>query len=75
MHGYTFTRSEFVGAAAGNRYEQIFHRTVSGGKCFEVIFLIHSANIGNYPAGTVVEYDRERLLHKFEEVLDTFVAK
>jgi len=75
VHGYTFTRSEFSGAAAGNRYDQIFYRTVAQGKCVEVIFLIHSANIGNYPPGTVVEFDRERLLHKLEEVLGTFMAK
>jgi photosystem II stability/assembly factor-like uncharacterized protein len=75
VNGYTFTRSEFVGAAAGNRYDQVFYRTVTGGKCFEVIFLIHSAEIGNYPPGTVVEYDRERLLHQFESVLGTFGAK
>ena len=75
INGYTFTRSEFSGAAAGNRYDQIFYRAVAQDKCFEVIFLIHSSNIQNYPAGTVVEYDRVRLLHKFEEVLATFVAK
>ena len=75
IHGYTFTRSEFVGAAAGNRYDQLFYRTVSNGTCFEVIFLIHSAEIGNYPPGTVVEYDRPRLLHQLETVLDTFTVK
>jgi len=75
IHGNTFTRSEFSGAAAGNRYDQIFYRTVAQDKCFEVIFLIHSSNIGNYPSGTVVEYDQVRLLHKFEEVLATFSAK
>ena len=59
----------------GRRYDQVFYRTISAGKCFEVIFLIHSSNIGNYPSGTVVEYDRVRLLHKLEEVLDTFNVK
>jgi photosystem II stability/assembly factor-like uncharacterized protein len=75
IHGYSFTQSELTGAAAGNRYDQIFYRTAAQGQCFEVIFLIHSANIQNYPAGTVVEFDRVRLLHQFEAVLDTFSAK
>lgn len=75
IHGYDFTHSEFTGAAAGNRYDQVFYRTAWEGKCFEVIFLIHSSNIGNYPPGTVVEYDQERLLHKLEEVLGTFTVK
>ncbi len=75
IHGFTFTKSEFVGAAAGNRYDQLFYRTVAEGRCFEVIFLIHSAEIGNYPPGTVVEYYRDQLLHQFESVLDTFNIK
>ncbi len=75
VHGYTFTQSEFVGAAAGNRYDQVFYRTVASSKCIEVIFFIHTGNIANYPPGTVVEYDRVRLLHQLEGVLDTFNAK
>lgn len=75
INGYIFTQSEFVGAAAGNKYEQIFYRTVWQDKCFEVIFLIHSSNIQNYPAGSVVEFDRNALLAKFEAVLATFTAK
>jgi len=75
INGYAFTRSEFSGAAAGNRYDQVFYRTVWQDKCFEVIFLVHSANIDNYPPGTVVEFDRTALLAKFEAVLATFVAK
>ncbi len=75
INNYTFTRSEFSGAAAGNIYDQVSYRTVVENKCFEVIFLSHSSNIGNYPAGTVVEYDHAALLSKFEAVLDTFLAK
>jgi hypothetical protein len=75
IKGYTFTRSEFNGAAAGNRYDQITYRTAWENKCFEVVFLIHSTNIGNYPTGTVVEFDRTTLMRKFETVLESFVAK
>jgi hypothetical protein len=74
INSYTFTRSEFTGAAAGNRYDQVTYRTVWEGKCFEVVFLIHSTNIGNYTPGTVVEYDRPLLLGKFESVLSSFIA-
>jgi photosystem II stability/assembly factor-like uncharacterized protein len=75
VNNYTFTRSEFNGAAAGNRYDQITYRTVWANNCIEVVFLIHSTNIGNYPAGTVVEYDRAALLSKFESILNSFMAK
>jgi hypothetical protein len=75
INNITFTRSEFVGAAAGNRYDQVTYRTVWADKCIEMVFLIHSTNIGNYPPGTVVEYDRAALLSKFETVLNSFNAK
>jgi hypothetical protein len=75
VNGYTFTHSEFSGAAAGNRYDQTSYRSVVENKCFEVIFLIHSTNIGNYPAGTVVEFDRSALIAKFEAILNTFLVK
>jgi len=75
INGYVFTRSVFSGAAAGNRYDQVIYRTVWHDTCFEVIYLIHSGNIGNYPPGTVVEFDREGLLAKFNAVLATFLAK
>jgi hypothetical protein len=74
VNGYTFTRSEFSGAAAGNRYDQVAYRTVWNNKCFEVVYLIHSTNIGNYTPGTVVEYDRPVLVSKFEAILTTFLA-
>ena len=75
VNNYTFTRSEFSGAAAGNRYDQIAYRTVWSNNCIELVFLIHSANIANYPAGTVVEYDQAALLNKFEAILNSFIAK
>jgi hypothetical protein len=74
VNNYTFTRSEFSGAAAGNRYDQVSYRTVWDNKCFELIYLIHSTNIGNYTPGTVVEYDRPALLNKFDTILNTFLA-
>ena len=75
ISNYTFDRAEFTGAAAGNLYDQISYRTVFNTKCFEVIFLFHSGNIGNYSPGMVVEFDRAALIKKFETVLDTFLAK
>ena len=75
VNGYTFTRSEFSGAAAGNRYDQVTYRTASEGRCFELAYLIHSTNIGNYTPGTVVEFDRTTLLGKFDTVRNTFLAR
>ncbi len=68
----TFTSSQFVGAAAGNIYEQLFYRTALNGTCYEIVFFMHSGNIGNYTPGTVAEFNRAALLQKFEEVLASF---
>lgn len=75
VNRYSFIRSEFSGAAAGNRYDQVAYRTVWKNHCIELVFLIHSTNIDNYPPGAVVEYDHATLMNKFEAILDSFVAK
>jgi len=74
--GVPFTRSEAAGLGAGNIYEQIYHRAVYHGYCYEVTFFIHSANIGNYAAESGVrEFDYDALMQKFESILSTFVIK
>lgn len=75
INGYTFTQSEAIGVAAGNIYDQVIYRTISTTVCYEVVFYIHSGNIGNYTPGTVVEFDRAKLLQKFEQILSTFTVK
>jgi len=72
INGYDFTQSEAVGVAAGNIYDQVIYRTSSNSICYEVVFFMHSGNIGNYAPGTVVEFDRAALLQKFEQILSTF---
>jgi len=75
INGYTFTESQAVGVAAGNIYDQVIYRTVYDNMCYEMVFYMHSGNIGNYTPGTVVEFDRATLLQKFEGVLSTFTVK
>jgi hypothetical protein len=72
INGIDFTQSEAVGVAAGNIYDQVIYRTVYNNVCYEIVFYMHSGNIGNYTPGTVVEFDRAALLGKFEGVLSTF---
>ena len=67
-----FTQSEAVGVGAGNIYDQVIYRTVMDGVCYEFVAYMHSGNIGNYVPGTVVEFDREALLAKFEAILASF---
>jgi hypothetical protein len=75
FNGYDFTQSEAIGVGAGNIYDQVIYRTVYDSICYEVVFYMHSGNIGNYPPGTVVEFDRAALVQKFEQILSTFTVK
>ena len=72
INGYAFTQSEAIGVGAGNIYDQVIYRTVYDSICYEAVFYMHSGNIGNYTPGTVVEFDRNALVQKFEQVLNTF---
>ena len=75
VNGVVFTKTEAVGAAAGNMYEQIFYRTVHENTCYEITYFIHSTNIGNYTPGTVNEFDHALLLQTFDDVLSKLVLK
>ena len=75
VHGVSFTKSESIGAAAGNVYEQTYYRAAENGTCFEIVYFLHSGNIGNYNAGSVTEFDHAALLQKFDEILSTFTLQ
>lgn len=72
VNGISFTRSERIGAAAGNVYEQTYYRAVQNGTCFEITYFIHYGNIGNYDPASVTEFERNALLQRFDEVFSTF---
>jgi len=76
INGNKFVRSEGSGVGAGNIYEQIYHRAVINGYCYEVTFFFHYTNIGNYaPDAGIKEFDRTALLQRFEGILSTLVIK
>lgn len=60
------------GAAAGNRYESLRFRIVKNGVCYELVQLLHSGNIGNYPENTVREFDKPEALDKLDEIVRGF---
>lgn len=60
------------GAGAGNFYDTTTYRTVHNGTCFELVELLHSGNIANYPDGTVVEFDKLKFQGYLEAIVKTF---
>jgi hypothetical protein len=75
INGLTFVHSTAEGAGAGNYYQQEIYRMVNTGVCHEVIYFIHFTNIGNYPPGTVTEFDRDAILQKLYAVFSTLAIK
>ena len=68
-------RSEGGGVGAGNIYEQVYHRAIQNGSCYEVTYFVHYANIGNYTPGTVTEFDRTALYQQLDEILASVILK
>lgn len=66
----TFTS---VGVGAGNTYEEKTYRALHDGRCYEIAELLHSGNIGNYPDGTVVQFDHAKFSGYLEDIAKTFV--
>ena len=75
VNGFTFVHSTSEGAGAGNYYEQEIYRMVNKNVCYEVIYFTHSTNIGNYPPGTVTEFDSDAITKKLYGVFSTFTIK
>lgn len=63
---------ESTGVAAGNIYETKIYRTIYNGSCYEIVELLHSGNIGNYPEGTVAEFDKAKFSGILEKIVQTF---
>jgi len=68
-----FSVFEATGVGAGNIYESKIYRTIYNGSCYEIVEMLHSGNIGNYPEGTVKEFDKPRFSGILENIFKTFV--
>jgi len=60
--------------AAGNIYEENVWAIMSTNPCIAVRYFIHSTNIGNYPTGSVVEFDKASLINQFDSIRHTLIT-
>jgi hypothetical protein len=74
-NGVTYSFASSTGAAAGNRYEELVYAIPSSTPCTAVRYFIHSGNIQNYPAGAVIEFNRDTLISAFDDIRRSLVLQ
>jgi hypothetical protein len=72
--GREYSYAEMSGAGAGNRYDEYVWALKGTNPCIAVRYLIHSTNIGNYPEGTVEEFDKESLIGEFDKIRESLIT-
>lgn len=73
INGIQFATFKQTGAAAGNIYDGTSYRTVHGGQCYAVEYLIHSTQIANYPAEYHLHpFDEAKVASLLERIVGTF---
>lgn len=72
--GVTYSVASSVGAGAGNRYEETVYAIPFSTPCIAMRYFIHYGVFGNYPAGSVKEFDRKGLLDAFDMIRHTLVV-
>jgi hypothetical protein len=70
-NGVSYSVASSSDAAAGNLYEERVLALKGSSPCTAVRYFIHSSNIGNYPAGTVKEFDHDALVSAFDAIRQT----
>ncbi len=67
-NGTRYSLATTSGAGAGNFYEEAVYAIPDSKPCTAVRYSVHSTNIGNYPLGTVREFDYAALLTEFNAI-------
>lgn len=72
INGVVFKSATGGGGAAGHLDKLQIYRTIHDGTCWEISQDVVSTNIGNYPPGTVSQFDENAVWQKLQGVVDTF---
>jgi hypothetical protein len=71
INGIQFLKETGEGAAAGNRYDFVAYSSASNNACVSLIFVLHSANIGNYTTPPA-EFNKTAESAVFDTIMSTF---
>ena len=73
-NGNEYSFASTIQGAAGNRYEEEVWAIPGINPCVAIRYFIHSTNIGNYPEGTVSEFDRATLISQFDKIRQSLIT-
>lgn len=68
-----YSVASFIGAGAGNRYEETVYAFPNTNPCIGMRYFIHYGVIENYDPGKVKEFDKSALLNEFDLIRSTLV--
>lgn len=71
VNGSDYSFASSTSAGAGNRYEEHIYAFPKNNVCFAVRYFIHYSVIENYPAGIIVEFNKDNLLKEFDAIRDS----
>jgi membrane-bound inhibitor of C-type lysozyme len=71
--GVDYSVATTSGAGAGNLYDEAVFAIPGSSPCTAVRYFIHSTQVGNYPAGTVTQFDRTGLVNQFDLIRRSLV--
>ena len=72
-NGVEFSVASSSGAGAGNLYEETVYAITGSVPCTAIRYFIHSTSIGNYPPGSVREFDHATLIASFDKIRQSLV--
>ncbi|HBB02195.1 MAG: hypothetical protein US89_C0002G0039 [Candidatus Peregrinibacteria bacterium GW2011_GWF2_38_29] len=72
INGATFYKASASDAGMGNLYESRGFLTYHDSNCFEIVEMLHSTRIENYPENTVKEIDKALIWQRLDDILNTF---
>ncbi|KND48796.1 MAG: hypothetical protein AB198_01090 [Parcubacteria bacterium C7867-003] len=73
VNGHRYTVAYYLGAGAGNRYDETVFATPVDGGCIAVRYFIHYGVYENYPVGTIKKFDEEGLKSLFDSIRQSLV--
>ncbi|NQS92204.1 MAG: glycoside hydrolase family 25 protein, partial [Chloroflexi bacterium] len=56
----------------GGSYKRISYRALSQGACYELTQVVHSKNLENFQANTILPFDEQSIFAQLDQVLATF---